>query len=67
MPPVASRVPFVGKSYHLMVPVVAVAVNEILPVPHLAAGVVAVNEGVEFTVAVTETLVDVQEPTTDST
>ncbi len=50
-----------------MVPELAVAVSEIFPVPQRAAGVVAVIAGVVFTVAVTETLVDVHDPTTDST
>ncbi len=50
-----------------MVPEAAVADKEIFPAPHLAAGVVPVNEGVVFTVAITAVLADVQVPTTDST
>ena len=45
-----------------MVPALAVAPNIAVPVPHIAAGVVAVTVGIAFTVAITAVLVAVVHP-----
>ena len=58
--PVPKLVPPVAALYQLMVPALAVAPKVAVPVPHMAAGVVAAMVGVVFTVAVTAVLAEVQ-------
>ncbi len=60
--PVASDVPPVADAYQFKVPALAVAPKVAVPVPHIAAGVVAVTVGVVFTVATTAVLVAVVQP-----
>ncbi len=60
--PVASDVPPVAAAYQFKVPALAVAPKVAVPVPHIAAGVVAVTVGVVFTVATTAVLVAVVQP-----
>ena len=60
--PVANDVPPVKAEYQLIVPVLAVAPNTAVPVPHIAAGVLAVMVGIAFTVAATDVLVAVVHP-----
>ena len=60
--PVANDVPPVAALYQLIVPALAVAPNTAVPVPHIAAGVLAVMVGIAFTVAATDVLVDVVHP-----
>ena len=60
--PVPKLEPPVGAAYQLIVPVLALAPKDTVPVPHLAAGVVAVMFGIVFTVAVTAVLVVVVQP-----
>ncbi len=60
--PVASDVPPVAAAYQFKVPALAVAPKVTVPVPHIAAGVVAVTVGVVFTVATTAVLVAVVQP-----
>ena len=60
--PVASDVPPVAALYQLIVPALAVAPNTAVPVPHIAAGVLAVMVGMAFTVAATDVLVAVVQP-----
>ncbi len=55
--PVANDVPPVNAEYQLIVPALAVAPNATVPVPHIAAGVLAVMVGIVFTI--TATAVDV--------
>ena len=60
--PVAIDVPPVKAEYQLIVPALAVAPNTAVPVPHIAAGVLAVMVGIVFTVAATAVLVAVVHP-----
>ena len=60
--PVETLVPPVAPTYQLIVPALAVAPNTTVPVPHIAAGVLAVMVGMAFTVAATAVLVDVVHP-----
>ena len=60
--PVANDVPPVAALYQLIVPALAVAPNTAVPVPHIAAGVLAVMVGIAFTVAATDVLVAVVQP-----
>ena len=60
--PVAKLAPPVAALYQLIVPALAVAPNAAVPVPHMAAGAVAVIVGIVFTVAVTAVLVEVVHP-----
>ncbi len=60
--PVANDVPPVAALYQLIVPALAVAPNATIPVPHIAAGVLAVMVGTAFTVAATDVLVVVVQP-----
>ena len=55
--PVAIDVPPVNAEYQLIVPALAVAPSAAVPVPHIAAGVLAVMVGIVFTI--TATAVDV--------
>ena len=55
--PVEILVPPVAALYQLIVPALAVAPNTTVPVPHIAAGVLAVMVGIVFTI--TATAVDV--------
>ena len=55
--PVPNDVPPVAALYQLIVPALAVAPNTTVPVPHIAAGVLAVMVGMVFTITVT--IVDV--------
>ena len=60
--PVANDVPPVNAEYQLIVPALAVAPNTTVPVPHIAAGVLAVMVGADpaVTVATTAVLPDTQ-------
>ena len=60
--PVPNDVPPVAVAYLLIVPALAVAPNATVPVPHIAAGVLAVMVGIAFTVAATDVLVAVVQP-----
>ena len=60
--PVARDVPPVAAAYQFKLPALAVAPNVAVPVPHIAAGVIAVTVGVVLTVAITELLVAVVQP-----
>ena len=60
--PVAIDVPPVNAKYQLIVPALAVAPNAAVPVPQIAAGVLAVMVGIVFTVAATAVLVAVVQP-----
>ncbi len=60
--PVAKLVPPVAAAYQLIVPALAAAPNNTVPVEHLAAGVVPDILGTTFTVAVTAVLVGVVHP-----
>ena len=60
--PVPNDVPPVAALYQLIVPALAVAPNTTVPVPHIAAGVLAVMVGIAFTVAATDVLVAVVHP-----
>jgi hypothetical protein len=60
--PVAIDVPPVNAEYQLIVPALAVAPNAAVPVPQIAAGVLAVMVGIVFTVAATAVLVAVVQP-----
>ena len=60
--PVAIDVPPVNAEYQLIVPALAVAPNATVPVPQIAAGVLAVMVGIVFTVAATAVLVAVVQP-----
>jgi hypothetical protein len=60
--PVANDVPPVKAEYQLIVPALAVAPNATVPVPHIAAGVLAVMVGIVFTVAATDVLAAVVQP-----
>ena len=60
--PVQTLVPPVAPQYQLIVPALAVAPNTTVPVPHVAAGVLAVMVGMAFTVAATDVLVAVVHP-----
>ena len=60
--PVAKLVPPVAAAYQFKVPALAVAPKVAVPVPQIAAGVVAVTVGVVFTVAITALLVAVVQP-----
>ncbi len=60
--PVANDVPPVKALYQLIVPALAVAPNATVPVPHTAAGVLAVMVGIVFTVAATAVLAVVVQP-----
>ena len=51
--PVPNDVPPVAALYQLIVPALAVAPNTTVPVPHIAAGVLAVMVGMVFTITVT--------------
>ena len=55
--PVANDVPPVAPAYQLIVPALAVAPNTAVPVPHIAAGVLAVMVGIAFTVITDAALV----------
>ena len=55
--PVANDVPPVAALYQLIVPALAVAPNTTVPVPHIAAGVLAVMAGIAFTVITDAALV----------
>ena len=55
--PVPRLVPPVGEEYQLMVPAEGVALRTTMPVPHTLPGVVAVIEGIVFTVAIIGVLV----------
>ena len=58
----ANDVPPVKAAYQLIVPALAVAPNAAVPVPQIAAGVLAVMVGIVFTVAATAVLVAVVQP-----
>ena len=58
--PVANDVPPVAALYQLIVPALAVAPNTTVPVPHIAAGVLAVMVGMVFTTTVTAVDVSLQ-------
>ena len=60
--PVPNDVPPVAALYQLIVPALAVAPNTTVPVPHIAAGVLAVMVGIAFTVAATDVLAAVVQP-----
>ena len=60
--PVDIDVPPVNAEYQLIVPALAVAPNTAVPVPHIAAGVLAVIVGIAFTVATTAVLAAVVQP-----
>ena len=60
--PVANDIPPVKAEYQLIVPALAVAPNATVPVPHIAAGVLAVMVGIALTVASTAVLVAVVQP-----
>ena len=60
--PVANDVPPVNALYQLIVPALAVAPNTAVPVPHIAAGVLAVMVGIVLTVAATDVLAAVVQP-----
>ncbi len=60
--PVANDVPPVNAEYQFIVPALAVAPNTAVPVPHIAAGVLAVMVGIAFTVATTAVLDAVVQP-----
>ena len=55
--PVEILVPPVAALYQLIVPALAVAPNTTVPVPHIAAGVLAVIVGIAFTVITDAALV----------
>ena len=57
--PVSNDVPPVKVEYQLTVPALAVAPNTTVPVPHIAAGVLAVMVGIAFTVITDAALVAV--------
>ncbi len=60
--PVANDVPPVNAEYQLIVPALAVAPNATVPVPHIAAGVLAVMVGIVFTVTEIAVAVSLQAP-----
>ena len=60
--PVAIDVPPVNAEYQLIVPALSVAPNATVPVPHIAAGVLAVMVGIVFTVTEIAVAVSLQAP-----
>ena len=60
--PVPNELPPLDAAYQLIVPALAVAPSDTVPLPHIDAGVVAVIVGIEFMVAITAVLLAVVQP-----
>ena len=65
--PVPKALPPLAAANQLRVPALAVADRVTVPAPHLSAGVVAVTDGVTFTVATTAVRAEIQLPDMAST